>query len=125
MVAPRIFVLTPAPCSMGTIRLFSPPFPTGIKVALSIYGLHHNPSSVAESRGTMAMKEGGMGCSLHTNPPPAPALRVLSPGGLGKKFDPTCPRLWCSLCRCLTHLGLHWVLINTAMLSLPFSGGSR
>ena len=51
--------------------------------------------------------------------PPAPALRFLSPGRLmlGVWLHMSWPR--CVLCRCLTHLGSHQVLLDTAMPSCP------
>lgn len=120
MVAPRIFVLTPAPCSMGTIRLFSLlPFPQESKLLLLHLWTSPQPKGVAESRGTMAMKEGDGMLSPHQ---PLLLLLLWESCPLvdwARSLDPTWSWPWCSLCRCLTHLGLHWVLINTAMLSCP------
>ena len=119
MVAPRIFVLTPAPCYMGTIRLFSLlPSPQESKLPSPFMDFTTTQRCGQTQRYNGHGRRGWDALSTPT-PPPDPALRFLSPGGLGQEVWPHLSWSRCSLCRCLTHLGLHWVLINTAMLSCP------
>ena len=63
----------------------SPPFLAGIKVALSIYGLHHNPKVWPNPEVQWPWKK-GMGCSLHTNPSSCSCSVDWC-----EKFDPHCP----------------------------------
>ena len=118
MVAPRMFVNTHVPCTMG---------PSGF----SLYFLPHRnrpPSPfmafITTRRCGQTQRYDGGGrrawdalsrttCSL------APALRFLSPSRLMLGVWPYMSRPWCPLCRCLTHLGSHQVLLDTAMPSCP------
>lgn len=118
------FCADTCPLLHGDHQAFLSPLPTGIKVALSFYGLHHNPKVWPNPEVQWPWKK-GVGCSLHTNPSSCFCFEILVPWWIGA--------------RCL----IPFVLVQMLSLQvfdpsrfapgsnqhshafLPFSGGSR
>ena len=103
---------------MCMISLLSSPCPTGIKISLSFYGLHHNPK-VWPNPEVGWLWEGGWADLSRPTPPPVSSPGRPVPSCIGSRAWPYLSWPWCFLCRCLTLPVLHQVLIYTAMLSCP------